>query len=178
VEAGQLLQLTGPNGAGKSSLLRLIAGLTEMTAGRLELEGNSDDLTIGQRCHLIGHLDAHKPALTVRENLAFWNDYLGGGDIEAALAAFRLEPLSAYPAQYLSAGQKRRLALSRLALIPRLIWLLDEPTVGLDTASQERLQVLLENHLAAGGMAIAATHVPLPVAAQVQLRLGAGQAAA
>jgi heme exporter protein A len=179
VKSGELLQLTGPNGSGKSSLLRLIAGLTEITAGRLELEGaESDDLSIGQRCHFIGHLDAHKAALTVRENLAFWEGYLGGGDMAAALAAFALGPLAAYPAQYLSAGQKRRLALSRLALVPRVLWLLDEPTVGLDAASQACLHRLLKDHLASGGMAIAATHVPLPVAAHHSLTLGGERAAA
>jgi heme exporter protein A len=179
VEAGQLMQLTGANGAGKSSLLRLIAGLADRTGGQLSLEGaDPEELTIGQRAHLIGHLDAIKPALTVKENLQFWDGFLGGGDVEAAISAFALEPLAGYPAQYLSAGQKRRLALSRLALIPRVLWLLDEPTVGLDQASQERLHGLLDRHLRANGLVIAATHVPLPVAAHVTFNLDPAKVAA
>jgi heme exporter protein A len=173
VGSGQLLQLTGPNGAGKSSLLRLVAGLTDTAGGSLVLEGaETEDLTIGQRAHFIGHQDAVKPALSVRENLQFWEGYLGGGDIDAAVAAFALGPLASYPGRLLSAGQKRRLALSRLALVPRVLWLLDEPTAGLDQAAQDRLQGLLERHLDKGGLVIAATHVPLPVHAHATLSLG------
>ena len=134
---GQLMQLTGPNGSGKSSLLRLIAGLNEPQAGRCA-EGGEADLTIGQQAHYIAHQEAVKTALTVQENLAFWRDFLGGGDVDEALAAFDLARLSSYPAGLLSAGQKRRLALARLVLVPRVLWLLDEPTVGLDTASLAR----------------------------------------
>lgn len=161
VGAGELLVLKGPNGAGKTSLLRMIAGLNEPVSGRLELEGGHAELTIGQHCHFIAHQDALKPALTVAENLAFWGDFLGGGEVEGALSAFNLAPLAHFQAALLSAGQKRRLALSRLALIPRPIWLLDEPTVGLDQGSQERLVTLITGHLAHGGLIIAATHVEI-----------------
>lgn len=158
---GQLMQLTGPNGAGKSSLLRLIAGLNEATAGTLVLEGGDSDLTIGQQAHYIAHQEAVKTALTVEENLAFWRDFLGGGSLEAALEAFALSRFASFQAGLLSAGQKRRLALARLALITRRLWLLDEPTVGLDTASLARLVAVMSAHLDRGGMIIAATHVPL-----------------
>lgn len=158
---GQLMQLTGPNGAGKSSLLRLIAGLNEAAAGTLVLAGGDSDLTIGQQAHYIAHQEAVKTALTVEENLAFWREFLGGGSLEAALEAFALSRFASFQAGLLSAGQKRRLALARLALITRRLWLLDEPTVGLDTASLARLVAVMSAHLDRGGMIIAATHVPL-----------------
>lgn len=176
--AGALMQLSGPNGAGKSSLLRLVAGLGEAAAGAITLEGGHDELTTGQQAHYIAHQEAVKPALTVVENLAFWSDVLGGGDLAQALAAFDLERLADYSAGLLSEGQRRRLALSRLALIPRALWLLDEPTVGLDAASLARLGTLIAAHLAQGGLAIAATHAPLPVASGLQLDLGQRKAAA
>jgi heme exporter protein A len=158
---GELMQLTGPNGAGKSSLLRLVAGLNEAAAGTLELAGGQGDLTIGQQAHYIAHQEAVKTALTVEENLAFWRDFLGGGNLEAALEAFALSRFASFQAGLLSAGQKRRLALARLALITRPLWLLDEPTVGLDIASLARLVAVMSAHLDRGGMIIAATHVPL-----------------
>ena len=148
--AGQLMQLTGPNGSGKSSLLRLIAGLNESEGGALSLEGGHADLAIGQQAHYIAHQEAVKTALTVFENLAFWRDFMGGGDVDEALDAFDLARLSSYPAGLLSAGQKRRLALARLVLIPRVLWLLDEPTVGLDAASLERLVGVMTAHLRKG----------------------------
>ena len=156
--AGELLALTGANGAGKTTLLRLIAGLSEADAGKIELDGRHQDLTVGQHSHLVAHREAIKLSLTVRENLDFWGDYLGGGDVDAALASFDLQALADYPAQLLSAGQRRRLALSRLSLVKRVLWLLDEPTTGLDARSQERLAAAIVAHLAAGGLAIAATH--------------------
>ena len=158
---GQLMQLTGPNGSGKSSLLRLIAGLNEAVSGTLALAGGDGELTIGQQAHYIAHQEAVKTALTVEENLAFWRDFLGGGNLEAALEAFALSRFASFQAGLLSAGQKRRLALARLALITRRLWLLDEPTVGLDTASLARLVAVMAAHLDRGGMIIAATHVPL-----------------
>jgi heme exporter protein A len=171
LESGQLALLKGPNGSGKTSLLRLIAGLAEPAAGTLTLEGASGDLTPGQRAHLVQHLDAVKAALTVEENLAFWSDFLGGGDVEAALAAFALERLRATPAAYLSAGQRRRLSLSRLALVPRPLWLLDEPSVGLDAASLVRLKSQILTQLAMGGLVVASSHVDIGVAASVEIDL-------
>ena len=172
LKPGQLMQLTGPNGSGKSSLLRLIAGLNEAQAGVIALEGGDGELTIGQQAHYIAHQEAVKTALTVHENLAFWRDFMGGGDVEEALAAFDLTRLSSYPAGLLSAGQKRRLALARLLLAPRVLWLLDEPTVGLDTASLARLSKVMAAQLDRGGMIIAATHVPLGREPDLRLDLG------
>ncbi len=171
LNSGQLLQVTGPNGSGKSSLLRLIAGLNEAEAGSLVLDGGSEDLTIGQQSHLIAHQDAVKTALTANENLTFWRDVLGGGDVARALAAFDLTRLANDPALYLSAGQKRRLALARLVLVRRALWLLDEPSVGLDATSQAQLTAAMSSHLAEGGMIVAATHVALGLVPQVTLAL-------
>ena len=171
VAAGELLQVTGPNGAGKSTLLRLVAGLSEAASGTLGLAGGHDDLSIGQQCHYAAHQDAIKTRLTVAENLSFWSGFLGGGDMTAALAAFDLAALADHPAAYLSAGQRRRLSLSRLALVPRLVWLLDEPSSGLDAASQKRLARLMSGHLGRGGIILAATHGPLGIAAGATLAL-------
>jgi len=170
IPAGGALVLAGANGSGKSTLLRLLAGLVRPVAGRLLWEGADalDDLAEhAVRVAYVGHLDAVKPGLTVTENLRF-----ASRPVEAALDALALRPLADLPARMLSAGQKRRLALSRLALSDARLWLLDEPTLGLDTASIERFGVLLANHLAGGGMVAAATHVPLPLPGAATLRLG------
>lgn len=168
----ELLVLTGANGSGKTSLLRMIAGLIEPEAGRLALEGGAPDLTLAQHCHFIAHQDALKPGLTARENLAFWGDFLGAGKVEQALAAFELTAIAGLPAGVLSAGQKRRLALSRLALVHRPLWLLDEPAVGLDRASEDRLTALMAGHLRAGGLIVAATHSDIGLEASRSIDLG------
>jgi len=175
VRRGELLEITGPNGAGKSTLLRLVAGLSEPAQGALKLEDGIADLTIGRQAHYVAHQDAIKPALSVSENLRFWGDFLGGGEVERALQSFSLEPMGQYPAGLLSAGQNRRLALSRLALVPRLIWLLDEPTVGLDQGSREQLFNIMRAQLRAGGLILVATHVPLGIAPDISVRLGDAQ---
>jgi len=166
VSGGEMLILRGPNGAGKTSLLRLIAGLAPAAAGKLVLSGGEEALPPGQQCHYIAHQNASKPQLTVMENLRFWSSFHGGSDerVYDAVEAMALEELTGYAAGLLSAGQKRRLALARLVLVERPIWLLDEPTVGLDVASVERLRVLMEAHLAQGGMIIATTHIDLGMA--------------
>jgi heme exporter protein A len=169
---GELLVLTGPNGTGKTSLLRMIAGLIEPAAGSLMLHGSPPELTIGQQCHLVAHQDALKPALTAVENLRFWGDFLGHGDVAAALSSFDLVALGGLQAELLSAGQKRRLALSRLALTRRSLWLLDEPTVGLDHASQGRLANLMAAHLDHGGLVIVTTHVDIGLRASQRIDLG------
>lgn len=168
---GTLTRLCGPNGAGKTSLLRVIAGLGELTGGTLSLEGADAELGIGAQAHFVGHQEAVKPALTARENLEFWQGFLGGDSVEEALGAFALEGLADLPAAWASSGQKRRLALARLALVHRPLWLLDEPTVGLDTASEACLTKLMQAHLQKGGIILAATHVPLQVEAAQEIRL-------
>ncbi len=170
--SGEFLQLAGPNGSGKSSLLRLLANLSEPSLGKITLEGGSPELTLGQQAHYIAHSDASKSALTVTENLIFWRDFLGGGDLQHALESVNLVSLADYPVALLSAGQKRRLALARLALVSRAIWLLDEPSVGLDEASQKLLVTLMSGHLREGGLIVAATHVPLGLKPHKNFHLG------
>ncbi|TFG88039.1 MAG: heme ABC exporter ATP-binding protein CcmA, partial [Hyphomicrobiales bacterium] len=137
------------------------------------------DMPIAELCHYVGHLSAAKSAFTVRENLAFWADFLGegGGDLAGALTAFGLEPLADLPAGLLSAGQKKKLALSRLYTAHRPIWLLDEPSVSLDTASVKQLDTAIRDHLKAGGIAVVSTHVPLKTKFAHQLTLGLERAA-
>ena len=136
LSGGEALVVTGRNGAGKSSLLRMIAGLVHVAAGRLALEGGEPEATIAEQAHYLGHQDAVKPSLTVGENLQFWARYLGAGGqtIDAALEAVGLAPLADLPAAYLSAGQRRRLSIARLVAVQRPLWLLDEPTSALDVA--------------------------------------------
>ncbi len=165
VESGGMLELRGPNGAGKTSLLRMIAGLNEPARGEFEIQEGDNEVNLAQICHFIAHQEAFKPALTVAENLQFWADFLSGSDdkadISVALEAFSMEPLAELSAALLSAGQKRRLALGRLAMIKRPIWLLDEPTVGLDKKSVGQLQSLMRQHLDEDGIIIATTHIDL-----------------
>lgn len=173
IARGEALLLAGPNGSGKSTLLRVLAGLLSPIAGSLTWDGAdvfADRATHAARVAYLGHQDAVKPGLSAAENLAF-SARISGGDAIAALAAHGLEDLADLPARMLSAGQKRRLALARLGLSGGMLWLLDEPTLGLDTASVERLGAVLAAHRARGGMVIAATHLPLPLPDAGELRL-------
>jgi heme exporter protein A len=176
VAAGEVLAVTGPNGAGKSSLLRLLAGLLPPAAGRIALEGGDPEQTVGTAAHFIGHLDAVKGALTVAENLGFTRALLGGGEmeVETALGLLGLERLAQFPARMLSAGQRRRLALARLLVSPRPLWLLDEPATALDAEGQETLAGLMARHLSGGGLAVVATHSELKIERVVEIRLGLG----
>ncbi|MGM0586086.1 MAG: heme ABC exporter ATP-binding protein CcmA [Pseudomonadota bacterium] len=166
VRAGEAAALRGPNGSGKSSLLRVLAGLAPPAAGTATLDGlelTRDGEAWRERVALAGHLDAVKPAFTVRENLAAWAAFHGApaGRVEAALARFGLEGLAQDPAHWCSAGQKRRLGLARLLVMQRPVWLLDEPTVSLDARSTEVFAEVVREHCEAGGLALAATHVAL-----------------
>ncbi|HEY1475330.1 MAG TPA: heme ABC exporter ATP-binding protein CcmA [Pseudolabrys sp.] len=174
LSGGEALVVTGRNGAGKSSLLRMIAGLVHVAAGRLTLEGGEGDASIPEQSHYVGHQDAVKPSLTVGENLQFWARYLGAVErpVETALQAVDLAPLVNLPAAYLSAGQRRRLSIARLAAIPRPLWLLDEPTSALDVQSQIRLADLMRHHLAGGGMIVAAAHGPIGLESPRELKMG------
>ena len=174
VASGEALLLTGANGAGKSTLLRALAGLFTPAIGSIRLEGPNIDSTVSEHCHFIGHLNGLKSSLTASENLAFWSAYLGDnnpGRVLTALDAMQLASLETIPAAYLSAGQKRRLGLARLLVADRPIWLLDEPTVSLDQASARLLADLVNTHVASGGIAIAATHLPLGLTNARELRL-------
>jgi heme exporter protein A len=168
VPAGGALLLLGPNGAGKSTLLRVLAGLKRPDAGRVLFDGK--DEPAGQIAYL-GHQDAIKPGLTAAENLAFAAS-ISGRPIDAALAALGLAPLAGLPARMLSAGQKRRLALARVYVSGAPLWLLDEPTLGVDTASVAAFGALLAAHRTQGGVVVAATHLPLPLPTAIELRLG------
>ncbi|MEQ8824073.1 MAG: heme ABC exporter ATP-binding protein CcmA [Filomicrobium sp.] len=182
---GQALLLTGPNGAGKTTLLRAIAGFLDAEAGEIRLEGGDDEQEIGEQSHYVGHANGIKSSLTVSENLTFWAEYLSPGDARTAqrdrifnaLERLNLEELEDIPAAYLSAGQKRRLGLGRLLVAKRPLWLLDEPTVSLDTASVTLLAGIVKDHLADGGLAVAATHIPLGLEDTAELRLGAARSA-
>ena len=166
VGAGQAGVLRGPNGAGKSTLLRALAGLLPIAAGDARL----DDLSISAdreefmaKVAYAGHLDAVKPAMSVRENLASWAALYetAQAGVGPALDALNLTTIADTPAAYCSAGQKRRLGLSRLLVMDRPVWLLDEPTVSLDTASVALFASAVSAHCAAGGVALAATHIEI-----------------
>jgi heme exporter protein A len=171
---GEALLVTGPNGAGKTSLLRQIAGLLPRGGGALRLEGGNPGAAIPELCHYVGHANAVKASLRVAENLDFWAEFLGDRrqTVAAALAAFGLAPLADLPAGLLSAGQKRRLALARLLVATRPIWLLDEPQSSLDKASLKLLDAAIEAHLKTGGVAVVASHAPLGTKLAKHLTLG------
>lgn len=165
---GGALLLIGPNGSGKSSLLRVMAGLLRPAAGSLNWDGEpiaKDPEAHRGRLHYVGHQDAVKPVLGVAENLAFWARARAAGDesVAEALDRFGLAELAGVAGRLLSAGQKRRLALARLLASPADLWLLDEPSVGLDDASIERLGAEIARHRDAGGRVVAATHGTLPI---------------
>jgi heme exporter protein A len=168
VQAGQVLSLEGPNGAGKTTLLRIIAGLMAPAGGTIAFAGDADAAEDpeerARRIGWLGHLDAAKSQLTPREALAFYARLYGApATVDDALALAGLTKLADLPCQYLSAGQKKRLALARLKLTARPIWLLDEPLSSLDTQGRQLVAELLSAHKLYGGIAIAATHEPLGI---------------
>lgn len=172
---GQALIVTGPNGAGKSTLLRVVAGLLPVAAGRLLIEGGAEDFPpVASACHYLGHQNAMKTALSVAENLRFWRDFSGADFLSAeqALAMVGLDGIGHLPFGYLSTGQRRRAAIAKLLVSRRPLWLLDEPTAGLDKASEERFGGLMREHLDEGGIIMAATHLPLGLEGAQALVMG------
>ncbi len=181
---GGAIRLSGANGSGKSSLLRVMARLLPVAAGSLAWNGASldeDPDAHDARLAYVGHQDAIKPILTVAENVAFWARLGGGGSgapggpaaaASRGLAAMGLEGMADIPCRLLSAGQRRRLALARLFAAPGKLWLLDEPTVGLDAASVAALEAGLAAHREEGGMVVLATHVGLALPDADELELG------
>ncbi len=183
--AGTALIVTGPNGVGKTTLLRTIAGYLPSLGGSVTLNGGDRELELGEQIHYVAHQNALKATMSVRENLTFWARYLGGRakdeisrDIARALDVFRLQDLADFPVRFLSAGQMRRTALARLLVAPRGLWLVDEPTVALDAASRDAFTTAGDQHLAGGGLIVAATHLPLPFAAAEELDLSRQRGAA
>lgn len=170
---GEALLLTGPNGSGKTTLIRALAGLLPWARGEVVLGGAAADERFAECCHYVAHANAAKLNLTVRENLRFWVRFLGGaeGAVGEAMAAVGLAALADIPVRYLSAGQQRRVAIARLLVARRTVWLLDEPTVSLDALNTGRLVDFGNAHLASGGMIIAATHLPLGFEPLRELRL-------
>ncbi|HLT78485.1 MAG TPA: heme ABC exporter ATP-binding protein CcmA [Ferrovibrio sp.] len=170
---GEALLLHGPNGSGKSSLLRMLAGFLAPAAGRIVWDGTvpDDEEADGLRgrfCYL-GHQDAVKPQLSARDNLVFWARLSGlaaeraEAAADQALDAAGLQRQKRLPSRYLSAGQKRRVALARLLLTDVPLWLLDEPSNALDRAAVDWLGGILAQHRAKGGMVVLASHVPVPL---------------
>jgi heme exporter protein A len=178
VVPGELLLLRGPNGVGKTTLLLALAGIVRPEAGQIAVSGRGEEDRPGADLHLLGHQPAIKPRLTLSENLRFWADFFGGDRalVGRALAEVGLAHIAGLEAGHLSAGQTRRLALARLLVADRPVWLLDEPTAALDGQGEQLVLTLLDAHLKRGGIAIAATHhdIHRPPPANVRtLTLGA-----
>ena len=172
LSAGDALVVTGPNGSGKSTLLRALAGLLPIADGSVALDAD-DESQIREHCHYLGHQNGLKPALTVKENLEFWQQFCGTAalPIEEALEKLNLSNTTELPVGYLSAGQKRRVAIARLLITNKPVWIVDEPTTGLDDASARLFTKIAKSFCASGGVLIAATHLPLGIGKTKTLEL-------
>ena len=174
VQAGDFLCLTGKNGSGKSTFLRLLAGFIRKSSGVISYTqgGDAADFLVSDDFTLVGHQNGLKPGFSLRENASFYYKLMTGSApaaerLQIAAGIFALGPLLDEPVQYFSSGQRHRSALMRLPLVARQIWLMDEPTVGLDADNRAALAALIQHHMACGGIVIAATHDPMGVAGSV-----------
>jgi len=179
LEPGRALVVEGPNGAGKTSLLRMLAGFLSPAAGTISLRIGNDDIADaedrGKHIGWFGHLDGLKSQLTAKENLTFFSRLYGGdADVGVTLEWAGLSRAADFPVQYLSAGQKKRLALARLKSGKRAVWLLDEPFAALDVAGKKLVERMLAEHCATGGIAVVATHETIALEA-VKLTLEASR---
>ena len=169
LEDGEALIVTGPNGSGKSTLLRVLAGLLPQEEGAVRFVDGGEERPAREACHYLGHRNAMKRELTVEENLTFWAEFMAkegaapGMDIDEAAEAVGLSGITHLPFGYLSAGQQRRMAMAKLLVAHRPVWILDEPTAALDVKADQMFAGLCQTHLAAGGMLVAATHQPLGI---------------
>ena len=178
IAGGEALVVKGPNGSGKSTLLRVLAGLLPARSGSAKLLAAPHAVErLGEAAHYLGHRNAMKRELTVEENLSFWKTFLGdmaggaGVPVEEAVEAVSLGGIAHLPFGYLSAGQQRRMAMAKLLVAWRPVWILDEPTAALDAAAEDMFAGLVTAHLAHGGIAIAATHQPLGLEGVQELRM-------
>ena len=178
IAGGEALVVKGPNGSGKSTLLRVLAGLLPASSGSAKLLAAPHPVErVSEVAHYLGHRNAMKRELTVEENLSFWKTFLGdmaggtGVPVEEAVEAVGLGGIAHLPFGYLSAGQQRRMAMAKLLVAWRPVWILDEPTAALDAAAEDMFAGLVTAHLAHGGIAIAATHQPLGLEGVQELRM-------
>ncbi|WP_417789654.1 heme ABC exporter ATP-binding protein CcmA [Terasakiella pusilla] len=185
IASGGCLTLIGRNGAGKSSLLRMMAGLLRPSSGVMSWDATpvQDDMDEHrERLHYVGHHDAIKPVLTVEENLKFWAGLRSDAqeaqaNFKEALDLFSIGHLMDVPGRFLSAGQKRRANLARIIASKSQVWLLDEPTTALDKETIAKLEEIIENHRATGGMVVLSTHSDLNINNQEILDVSAFSAA-
>jgi len=178
IASGEALVVKGANGSGKSTLLRVLAGLLPAHSGAAKLLAAAQPVErIGEAAHYLGHRNAMKRELTVEENLSFWQSFFGdfaggvGLPVIEAVEAVGLGGIAHLPFGYLSAGQQRRMAMAKLLVSWRPVWILDEPTAALDAAAETMFAGLVISHLARGGIAIAATHQPLGLEGVTELRM-------
>jgi heme exporter protein A len=166
LSSGEALQIQGPNGAGKTTLLRILCGLRLPTTGQVLWNGKATRLQghhWASVLHFIGHHGAIKPDLDVQENLRFTARLLGGSTrhLNAVLDKLQLAHLDTRLGRQLSAGQQRRLALARLLLSPRPVWILDEPYTALDAEGIACTNDLILSHLKARGLLVMTSHQPV-----------------